>query len=600
MKWIFSILLLLVSSASFGQGFSYSYVDPCSKKTNTVYIPSGQNSVTISYYGVANTFTQADFQNGTFSAWMYSVSAASTQPCEGLKTQTQTNTNQIITNNIISTLTSVTAAATMSVTSSISSVSSQSAGTALGNSVNNSSDNSSGGGSSKENKNGQNNSGSKSNNQESGTSGQPQGGGTTTNSTQGSNKTEGGSSSGTNQSTEGGNQPSGSPVGGNTAQNQPNTSPNTNKTEPNTGNSGSNTGNSGNTTQSGQNTGNNTQSGTNTGSNGGNNTQSGTNTGNSGSNTNNTGGSGGTNTGNSGSNTGNSGSGGGNTGNSGSNTNNTGGSGGSGGGTDTKTNTTDPTTTPTDSKSGGNGGTTNSVANAAEASSGGSTSNASEGSGGGGKGGAKSNIRVGSIIGTGDIVAIRSAEDNANSFKATMSVTKSNTDNSRAKGALLNFTTAINNSNLTFYGAFTNKAKSNTLICANSTMINFNYDLFNTTTVLESHRFNKFSLMGGLNYTIGSMAETSFSNISAVGGGFYMFKASKNLSGNMLLLAVYSPFTKFYEGTWWQSGTLLVPFSSWDYSISKNFKYNVSFSGTWEVGKSVLQYQILTGGKIML
>jgi hypothetical protein len=45
---------------------------------------------------------------------------------------------------------------------------------------------------------------------------------------------------------------------------------------------------------------------------------------------------------------------------------------------------------------------------------------------------------------------------------------------------------------------------------------------------------------------------------------------------------------------------LLVPFSSWDYSISKNFKYNVSFSGTWEVGKSVLQYQILTGGKIML
>ena len=590
MKWIFSILLLLVSSASFGQGFSYSYVDPCSKKTNTVYIPSGQGSVTVSYYGASSTFTQADFQNGVFSSWMYTVSAASSQPCQGLKTETQTKTNTIITNNIISTLTSVTAAATMSVTSSISTVSSQSAGTALGNSVNNSSDNSSGGGSSKENKDGQNNSGSKSNNQESGTSGQPQGGGTTTNSSQGTNKTEGGSTSGTNQPTEGGNQPSGSPVGGNTAQNQPNTSPNT-------GNSGSNTGNSSNTTQTGSNTGNNTQSGTNTGQNGGSGTQSGTNTGNAG-------GSGGTNTGNTGSNTGNSGSGGGNTGNSGSNTNNTGGSGGSGGsggGTDTKTNTTDPTTTPTDTKSGGNGGTTNSVANAAEASSGGSTSNASEGSGGGGsKGGAKSNVRVGSIIGTGDIVAMKSAEDNTNSFKATMSVTKSNTDNSRAKGALLNFTTAINNSNLTFYGAFTNKSKSNTLICANSTMVNFDYDLFNTTTVLESHRFNKLSLMGGINYTIGSIAETSFSNISAVGGGFYSFKASKNISGNMLLLAVYSPFTKFYEGTWWQSGTLLVPFSSWDYSISKKFKYNISFSGTWEVGKSVLQYQILTGGKIML
>jgi hypothetical protein len=555
MKWIFSILLLLVSSTGFGQGFTYSYVDPCSKKTNTVYIPSGQGSVTVSYYGVSSTFTQADFQNGTFSSWMYSVSASSSQPCQGLKTETQTKTNTIITNNIISTLTSVTATATMSVTSSISTVSSQSVGTSLGNSVNNSSDNSSGGGNSKENKNEQSNSGSKSNNQESGTSGQ----------SQGSNKTEVGNTSGTNQQ-------SSSPVGGNTSQNQPNTSQNTNKTEPNTGNSS-------NTTQSGTNTGNNTQSGTNNSTNTGNNTQSGTNNS--------------TNTGNntqSGANTGNSG------GSGGSNGGNTGNS----GGTDTKTNTTDPTTTSTDTKSGGNGGTTNSVANAAEASSGGSTSNASEGSGGGGKGGAKSSVRVGSLIGTGDIVAIRSAEDNANSFKATMSVTKSNTDNSRAKGALLNFTTAINNSNLTFYGAFTNKAKSNTFICANSTMINFNYDLFNTTTVLESHRWNKLSLMGGLNYTIGSMAKTSFSNISAVGGGFYMFNVGKNLSGNMLLLAVYSPFTKFYEGTWWQSGTLLVPFSSWDYSISKNFKYNISFSGTWEVGKSILQYQILTGGKIML
>jgi hypothetical protein len=26
----------------------------------------------------------------------------------------------------------------------------------------------------------------------------------------------------------------------------------------------------------------------------------------------------------------------------------------------------------------------------------------------------------------------------------------------------------------------------------------------------------------------------------------------------------------------------------------------VSFSGTWEINKSVLQYQILTGGKILL
>jgi len=153
---------------------------------------------------------------------------------------------------------------------------------------------------------------------------------------------------------------------------------------------------------------------------------------------------------------------------------------------------------------------------------------------------------------------------------------------------------------LTFYGAFTNKTKTNTLICANSSMVNFSYDFFNTSTIMESHRWNRLSLMGGVNYTIGSLASETFSNLSAVGGGFYLFKVGKNVTGNMLLLAVYSPFTKFYEGSWWKSGTLLVPFSSWDYAISKTFKFNVSFSGTWEVNKSMLQYQILTGGKILL
>jgi hypothetical protein len=243
-------------------------------------------------------------------------------------------------------------------------------------------------------------------------------------------------------------------------------------------------------------------------------------------------------------------------------------------------------------KSGGNGGTTNSVANAAESS--------SSGGSGGGKPSSKTTAKTGSIIGTGDIVVIRSAEDNSNQFKATMSMTKSNTDNSRAKGALLNFTTTINNSNLTFYTALTNKKKTNTAIFANSSMFDFERNFFNTTTALESHRYGRLSLMGGANFTVGTLSDEVFTNLSAVGGGFYMFKVGKKVSANVLMLAVYSPFTKFYEGRWWNSGVLLVPFSSWDYGISKNFKFNVSFSGTYQYSDKFLNYQILTGGKIML
>jgi hypothetical protein len=492
--------------------------------------------------GYVNTFTKDDFDNGNFAGWVGDLSTKyASAPCDEIKTKTQVSQNTIITQNIISTLSSVTAVSTMTVASSVGNITSG----GLSNSVDNSSSGeSSGKGSGKgSGKNGKNDK----NNTQSGTN-------TTEN---GGNNTQSGTNTGNvgqNNPNSGSNSPKNDPQ---TPQNEPQTgnNPQTPQTGENTGNPGSNTGNSG------------SSPGSNTG-------QNGSNTGNPGSNTGNSGGNGG-NTGNSGGNSGNSG---GNNGNSGSS--------GSGNGTAEPKN--DPTTTPTDNKSGGNGGTTNSVANAAESSS------------SGGKPSSKTTAKTGSIIGTGDIVVIRSAEDNSNQFRATMSMTKSNTDNSKAKGALLNFTTTINNSNLTFYTALTNKKKTNTAIFANSSMVDFERNLFNTTTALESHRYGRLSLMGGANFTVGSLSDEVFTNLSAVGGGFYMFKVGKKVNANILMLAVYSPFTKFYEGRWWSSGVLLVPFSSWDYGISKNFKFNVSFSGTYQYSDKFLNYQILTGGKIML
>jgi hypothetical protein len=478
-------------------------VDPCSKLTKTIFI-SGNQSVTVNYLGFISSFTQTDFSNGNFDNWISQIQVqAANQPCDEMLTQTQTTQNSIITQNLISTLTSITAASTMSVTS---------VGSSISNSVDNSSSNNS-----PSSRRGSNNNKN----------------GTTTNQ---SNNTSSGSVSSSSTTTNGGTQ-----SGTNTGGSQPSNGGNNTQGE-GTNQNGGNSSGSGNSTEGGSgqtqppvnnppsnppssNTGSGTQSGTNTGQGGGSNTQSGTN----------------------------------------------------------------PTDGPKQENTGGGaGGTTNSVANAAEA-----TSSSSSPSGG-------SKVRVGSLIGTGDIVAIRSAEDKSSQFKGTMSMTKSNTNNTLAKGFLLNFTTTINNTSLTFYGARSNKSKTNTLIFANSSMIDFGRNFFNTTTVMDSKRFGKLSMMGGLNFTVGGLSGELFSNLSAVGGGFYPFKVGKKLTGNMLMLGVYSPFTQFYEGKWWDSGVLLVPFSSWDYTISKSFKYNVSFSGTYQVNGSVLNYQILTGGKILL
>lgn len=254
--------------------------------------------------------------------------------------------------------------------------------------------------------------------------------------------------------------------------------------------------------------------------------------------------------------------------------------------------TEEPASTSSD---GGSDNTGGSVSNAIE----GTSSEGGNSGGGNGKSKSKeSKSNTGSLIGSGDIVVTNNRNDNTNNLRMTASMTKSNYKNTFAKGFLFNFTTQLNNSNLTFYTASTKK--KSTLILANSTLVNRDYDLFNTTTVIESYRFGKFSLMGGVNFTLGQIGTKGFQNLSSVAGGFYLFPVNKNITGNFLLLSVYSPFTQFYDGRWWNSGLLLVPFSSWDFKITKTFKFNVSFSGVYELNRSVLNYQILTGGKIML
>lgn len=252
--------------------------------------------------------------------------------------------------------------------------------------------------------------------------------------------------------------------------------------------------------------------------------------------------------------------------------------------------------------SGGGGNTANSVSNAID----GGSSDSGNSSGGGGSSSSSSKKQAnaktssGSLIASGDMVAISSTDGvTANQYKFVGSITHANTRGTRIKGVLFNFTTGVNNINVTLYKSWINKKRSLNTIVANSTMVDFEKNLFNTTTGLESYKVNKsITGMFGMNFTAGKMGERSFLNLSAVGGGHVSTKVTNRTSTSFLVLAVYSPFTQFYDGQWWDAGVLFVPFSSWDFKITKTFKYNVSFTGVYEMNQRFLNYQVLTGGKI--
>ena len=247
--------------------------------------------------------------------------------------------------------------------------------------------------------------------------------------------------------------------------------------------------------------------------------------------------------------------------------------------------------------SGGGSNLANSLSNSVD---GGSSDGGSSGGGtsGGGKKSNNAAKSVGSLIASGDIVAIATTDQTQN-FRFVGSITHANTRGTRIKGVLFNYTSGVNNLNVTFYKSWINKSKKLNTVSAQSFMMDFDKNFFSTTTVLESYKVNnKLTGMFGVNFTAGKMGERSLLNLSAVAGGHSSFKLSNRVSTSVLVLGVYSPFTQFYEGKWWDAGIIIVPFNSWDLKITKTFKFNVSFTGVYEAGKEFLNYQILTGGKL--
>ena len=193
------------------------------------------------------------------------------------------------------------------------------------------------------------------------------------------------------------------------------------------------------------------------------------------------------------------------------------------------------------------GSTANSVSNSIDGgnSEGGSSSSSS-------KKQANAKTSSGSLIASGDMVAISSTDgETANQYKIVASITHANTRGTRIKGVLFNFTTGVNNMNVTLYKSWINKSRSLNTIAANSTMMDFEKNIFNTTTGLESYKINKsITAMFGLNFTLGKMGERNFYNLSSVGGGHVSTKVTDRVSTSFLVLAIYSPFTQFYDGKW--------------------------------------------------
>ena len=490
-KAIILLLFLLSSVYSLGQGFTYSYEDPCTLKTKEIYIPNPNGSVALSYNGQTQSFTPSQLQSGALENWINQVNSQNPAgPCSGIGLSQNTTVNAIVAQNNIAVITTVLSA--LGDISSVSSIGGASIEGVIQADEKASSNNDENGDNPKTKNNGTTNNNGGNSTTTNGNTGTSQSGGNQNNGSgvgNGTNPQGGTTSSPTVPSTTGG-QPSQSPV-----------TPNTNNpTTPNTNNP----------------TGNNQ--------------------------------------------------------NSGGFSNITGG---------VNSVRADAVEKKDKEESKVDDATTSSTQS--------SSSTKSK----------VAAVKKGSLMMTGDIVTISSATGaDPAQLRVNMSIISSNTKNTFAKGALLNFTTSINNSNLTLFVSY--RHKKSTTILANSSMINFDKDFFNTVSVMESYQFGKITGTVGVNLTMGNIGESKFQSLSTLAGVLGGFKLNKKMNMTTMFVMVYSPYVYYYEGLWHKSGFLAVPFVAADYKITKKFKLNLSFSGINQINDQTLNYQVLIGAKALL
>jgi len=240
-----------------------------------------------------------------------------------------------------------------------------------------------------------------------------------------------------------------------------------------------------------------------------------------------------------------------------------------------------------------------------ESSSGGeSESSSEEGGSGGGKKKKGPRARKGSLIASGDMVLVRNGSDykatGMDNYKFNAGMTYANTNQTLAAGGLLNYTTGQNEFVLTGYGSW--KVEESMIVGSNSFLYNIKQQTwFNTGNIMYAYKQTSYAtVLFGTNFSIGQLGEENFSNWSAQVGVFTTFNGWKGYSLNLMGIGMYSPFTFFYEGQWFKGGFLLVPLTSIDLSITNTFKLNISTSTVLLQGQGILNFQLMTGGKMLL
>jgi len=215
---------------------------------------------------------------------------------------------------------------------------------------------------------------------------------------------------------------------------------------------------------------------------------------------------------------------------------------------------------------------------------------------------AKAEVAKPAILVTGDLVGVQKADDGSRDARGTMSFTRVKGDGTASLGFSADYMVNARIGNLSVMRSWIGVNKKG------HKHINVVSDAFgilpkswsNTALFVRVNSVKNFTALYGGAGTYGNLYGEEMISTLAIGGFMYKGKLAKALDATIIAACVYSPYTKYYTESLFEAKPIVIPFFNFNYKLTKTFGVGLTGGGTYIATQSVLNYQILMGGKLLL
>ena len=206
------------------------------------------------------------------------------------------------------------------------------------------------------------------------------------------------------------------------------------------------------------------------------------------------------------------------------------------------------------------------------------------------------------ILMTGDIVGVQTKSDGAQDARGTMSFTRVKGDGTASVGFSADYMVNAKIGNLSAVRSWigTNKKGHKHINVASAGLGFLPQSTTGSGLLIRVNSLKNFTALYGVSGTYGQLYGEELISTITIAGFMYKGKLGKAVDATIIMAGIYSPYSKFYTESIFESKPIVIPFLNLNYKLTKTFGVGLTGGGTYIAGQDILNFQILLGAKLKI